>query len=367
MKVAIVSSGLGNVRRGFEIFADELFEHLKTEIDVTLFKGGGEPGENKIVIPNIPRNSALLGGKNSSLDYWTRCKIEQTTFSVFLLYHLIRGRFDTVHVMDPSVYAVLHRVKKTFKKIPAMIVTNGGPFSLNRVSKFEFIHQVTSYYYNQAKQAGIEEQKMELIPYPVETSLFNSGVNQNFRARHGIPKDAYMIISVGAVNKSHKRMDWIIKETAKLTGQPFLLIVGEEDSETPDIMSLAREKLSDSIKFLTLDHRDLAEAYSAADMFILASTIEGFGIVFLEAMASGLPIIAHDHPNQRWILGDAGVFVDMIVECELSNKISEFIADKEKGLRLGEKGRLRAENVFSWNVLVQKYIGLHEKVIGGKV
>ena len=39
MKVAIISTGLGNIRRGFEIFADELFDHLKTEIDVTLFKG----------------------------------------------------------------------------------------------------------------------------------------------------------------------------------------------------------------------------------------------------------------------------------------------------------------------------------------
>ena len=367
MKVAIVSTGLGNVKRGFEIFADELYSHLKTEIDVTLFKGGGERKEKEVVLPNISRNSLLLGGKNSSLSYWTRCKIEQTTFSVFLLYPLIRGGFDVIHVMDPSVYAVLYKLKKRFNIFPAMVVTNGGPFTLNRVSKFEFVHQVTPYYYDKAKRAGVNEEKMDVIPYPVDTSLFKPGADSDFRMRHGISEDCYLIISVGAVNKSHKRMDWIIKEAARLKERPYLLIVGEEDGETPDIKKLGIEKLPGRLKFITLDRGELAEAYCAADLFILASTIEGFGIVFIEAMASGLPIITHDHPNQRWILGEVGTFVDMEKEGELAKKIALFMADKEAGVKLGEKGRVRAETVFSWDALTEKYVGLYEKVVNHRV
>jgi len=362
LKVAIVSTGSGNIRRGFEIFADELFNHLKTKIDITLFKGGGKGGKKEIVIPNIGRDSALLGGKNSFLKYNKRYRIEQATFSIPLICHLINGKYDVIHLMDPSLCRIIFNLKEVWKSSPRLIITNGGPFSPNRYKRYDFTHQLTPFYYEGAIRAGVSREKMAVIPIPVDTAMFSHAPQSTFRENFGIPEDVFLIVSVGAMNKYHKRMHWLINEVAKLKGEAYLLIVGEVEDETPRIKSLGREKLSNNIKFLTLTHREMPQVYKAADLFVLASTVEAFGMVFLEAMASGLPIIAHDHPNQRWILGHTGTFVNMEKENELAENITEFMADKEKAKRLGEKGRERAERIFSWNVLAQKYIEMYEKV-----
>ena len=268
--------------------------------------------------------------------------------------------------MDPSLCRILFNLRWIWKSPPRLLITNGGPFSPNRYKRYDFTHQLTPFYYEEAIRAGISKEKMAVIPIPVDTTMFNYAPPSVFREKFGIPEDVYLIVSVGAMNKYHKRMHWLINETAKLNGEVYLLIVGEIEDETPEIKSLGREKLSNNIKFLTLNHREMPQVYKAADLFVLASTVEAFGMVFLEAMASGLPIIAHDHPNQRWILGDAGHFVDMEQEGELAKNIAEFMADKEKAKRLGEKGRERAERIFSWDILAQKYIEMYKKVSIGR-
>lgn len=56
MKIALVSTGLGRVLRGFESLTESLFQALRNQapyLDVTLFQGGGRPGNRRIVVPNL--------------------------------------------------------------------------------------------------------------------------------------------------------------------------------------------------------------------------------------------------------------------------------------------------------------------------
>jgi hypothetical protein len=60
LKVALLCSGLGNITRGHEVFARELFSLLEGRVDITLLKGGGQPSAREWVIPNVPRNAPCL-------------------------------------------------------------------------------------------------------------------------------------------------------------------------------------------------------------------------------------------------------------------------------------------------------------------
>ena len=364
MRVAIACSGLGNVKRGYETFAEDLFNRLKGRVDVTLFKGGGRKGKKDIVLPNIKRDSFLLGSEKSRIKWEKRYLIEQCTFSMPLAYNLFKDKHDILHFSDPQLGNNIFHLKKVWSKAPRLLFSNGGPLSPEHYKRFDFIQQLTLHYHEEALKAGISENKMTLLPYGIDTEFFNPSIKSSFREKHGIPEEAFLIISVGAINKSHKRMHWVINEVARVKEKPFLIIIGEADSETPNVKNLGNDRLSKRIKFLKLGHNEMPNAYRAADLFVLASLIEGFGIVFLEAMASELPIIAHDHPNQRWILGDAGLFVDMEKENELASKIEHLMKNNIEAERIGKQGRKRAENSFSWDVLIPKYVEMYKKVLG---
>ncbi|MFY7913426.1 MAG: glycosyl transferase family 1, partial [Rubrivivax sp.] len=60
MKIALLCTGLGNIYRGHEVFARELFDLLKDDLDITLFKGGGTAAPRELVMPNIGRQDAVL-------------------------------------------------------------------------------------------------------------------------------------------------------------------------------------------------------------------------------------------------------------------------------------------------------------------
>ena len=94
----------------------------------------------------------------------------------------------------------------------------------------------------------------------------------------------------------------------------------------------------------------MPEIYSRANVFTLASkTYESFGIVLVEAMASGLPVVATDDPIRREIVGDAGLFVD-------PTDTDAYAAAIEKALNTdwGNKPRKQAEK-FDWDVIAKQY------------
>ena len=85
VKIFLICSGLGNINRGYESFAEECFNELSKEssIDITLFKGGVESGNKEITLRNIPRSSYLarLFGKILGKEPYF---IEQVTFFLSL-------------------------------------------------------------------------------------------------------------------------------------------------------------------------------------------------------------------------------------------------------------------------------------------
>ena len=361
MKIALLCSGLGNVYRGHEIFARDLFELLKKDIDITLFKGGGEPLPNERVIDNIPRNSASLDHIHlavspkweSAIREQERIRVETETFAYASLKPLLEGGYDVIHCLEQEVCNILYSQRHLFEKTPKIVFSNGGVIPAHNLPNCDFVQEHTDHNLKQSAKG-----KSFMIPHGVDMKLFHPGVETNFRVEHGIPEDAFVIISVGTICYWHKRTDYVIREIAPIK-DAYLVIVGQECGDTPEIIKLGKQLMGDRIVFTKMSHEDLPKAYAAANVFVLGSLFETFGIVYIEAMASGLPVISTNHVNQTSIVKE-GVFIDMKTPGELTIAVNNL--DPEKLAYLGKRGpEIVAEN-YDLTLLRQRYIERYSQI-----
>jgi len=104
---------------------------------------------------------------------------------------------------------------------------------------------------------------------------------------------------------------------------------------------------SDIIFFGPADDRQLNSFYSRAEFLVLPSLMEGFGLVGLEAMSLGCPVVASDIEVLREVYGCAAMFFNPKDIGGLASKMEKFIKDKELRVKLIKKGKERA-GIFSW-------------------
>ena len=361
MKIALLCSGLGHVDRGHEIFARDLFEMLKDSLDITLFKGGGKVATGERVIDNLPRNSPLLGEiKMAVSPKWAsaareqeRIRVETETFAYAALKPLMEGAYDVIHCLEQEVCNILYANRHLFVRTPKIVFSNGGAIPAGNLPNCDFVQEHTDY--NLSRSA---RNKAFMIPHGVDINLFHPGVKTDFRRQQGIPDDAFVVISVGTICYWHKRMDYVIREVAAVPGA-FLVIVGQECADTEQIVALGKELMGERIVFTRMPHDELPNAYAAADVFVLGSLFETFGIVYIEAMAMGLPVFCTDHVNQRSIVKD-GVFLDMRKAGVLTGALSQVNQTLLGSLRT--KGPENAARYYDLALLRQRYIDQYRRI-----
>ena len=173
----------------------------------------------------------------------------------------------------------------------------------------------------------------------------------------GLPGDRPVVLSVGTVNQSHKRMEYVVREVAALPEpRPCLVLLGQQDDETPAVRALADSLLgTDGYIIRTVKHAEVSGYYQAAEVFVLASFNEGFGRVFLEAMSWGLPCLAHQYPLMDYVLGDTGQLADFTQPGGLTTLLCDVL---EYGDDLPGRGRRHqsAFERFSWQQLQPAYV-----------
>jgi 1,2-diacylglycerol 3-alpha-glucosyltransferase len=360
MKMFLVSSGLGQINRGYESFTRECFEALKEQpgLEITLFKGGGASRPDDVTLWNLPREGRLaswLGRVTGRGAYL----VEQVTFTLALLPHLLRQRPDIIYFSDGNIGNFLWRLRRFLGLRYKLLFSNGGPLS-PPFPRWDFVQQVAPTHAEAALEAGHPSDRQMVVPYGFTfgepTSPDRSGIAA-MRRRLNLPGDRAVVLSVGAINASHKRMDYVIDEVAQLPEpRPFLLLLGQPDAETPSLESRALNCLGKgTFAFRTVRQAEVSDYLSVADVFVLASLVEGFGRVIVEACGSGLPCVVHACPLMHYILGEHGHYVDATQSGALAAILSALLAgppSKEECARMREMARDR----FSWAALVPDYI-----------
>jgi glycosyltransferase involved in cell wall biosynthesis len=167
-----------------------------------------------------------------------------------------------------------------------------------------------------------------------------------------------IVISVAALNRQVKRLDYLIEEVATLPRpRPFVLLVGEPDDETPDIRALARARLGpDAHDVRTVPAAEVPDLLQASDLFVLTSLIESQGRALIEAASHGLPCLAHDSPVMRFALGDHGIFGDFTRAGSLTRLLRVRAADPEQLLAGRPARHHHVYERFSWDRLRPRYV-----------
>ncbi|MEQ8971690.1 MAG: glycosyltransferase family 4 protein [Coleofasciculus sp. C1-SOL-03] len=373
IKVFIVCSGLGRIQRGFESFTQECFEALSKVkyIDITLFKGGGQSNAKEMTLWNLPRHSWLamqFGQMTRRGAYY----IEQASFALSLLPHLYRQQPDVIYYSDGTVGNVLWHWRRFTKQSYKLLFSNGAPFFPPLLPYYDHLQQVAPSHLQVALDRGVPAAKQTLIPYgvkiPAELKLLSFPERETLRRQLRLPQKRQIILSVGAINKSHKRMDYLIREIGTLSEpRPYLLLLGQQESQSPEILQLGNQLLgTDNFQVRTVASHQVADYYRVADAFVLASLTEGFGRVFLEAMSYGLPCLAHDYEVARFVLGKEGYFANF----ELPGSLADLIYKVLVEVHDESKCYLRHRSVydrFSWKKLLSSYSDMIQYVACKKI
>jgi len=141
------------------------------------------------------------------------------------------------------------------------------------------------------------------------------------------------------------------------------VIVG--DGELMNALQLRTSELGlDSVVRLTGERKDIPSVMAALDLFALSSLNEGLGRVLVEAMASGVPVVATSVGGVPEVLssGEYGVLVPSGDPRSLADAIVRLLRDEQERRRLGAKGRTRAVE-FSNENMVRRFAGLYEELL----
>lgn len=369
IKVFIVCSGLGHIQRGFESFFRGCFDALKDtrELELVLFKGGGTKSYHERALWNLPRNgrAARICGKLVGRGGYFS---EQFTFFLSMLPRLYQQRPDVVYVSDVVLANLLRKCSGCFGY--RVLYCNGGPTKPEFLHRWDHVQQVSPQYMDEAITAGIPAEKQTLLPYgvnmPARLVFRKMASSKADRKELGLPVQRRLLLSVGAINTSRKRMDYLIREVALLPEpQPYLLLLGVREKESPEIQQLAEKLLPGGFETRTVEKHEMSQYYQAADLFSLASVDEGFGLVYAEAVAHGLPCLVHDYQTSRFVLGDMGIYGDLAKSGELAKMIAGLDPDDFAKERAVARHAYVYEK-FSWDRLKPAYIDMFYHCAGKK-
>jgi glycosyltransferase involved in cell wall biosynthesis len=181
-----------------------------------------------------------------------------------------------------------------------------------------------------------------------------------------LPADALIVLCCAAIRRFHKRIDYLIREFAAFAegyaGAAFLVIAGARESDTDALIDLGRELLGERVLFLVnVPRTEMPQLYRAADLFVLSSLFETFGMVLVEAMATGLPVICYDMPTFRHVVGPAGLFADISRENGLARALLA-MGQPEVRESLAQAARAHVEANFSERVVVDQLLEMYNRV-----
>jgi N-acetyl-alpha-D-glucosaminyl L-malate synthase BshA len=145
-----------------------------------------------------------------------------------------------------------------------------------------------------------------------------------------------------------------------------LLMVGE-GPERSSAQALARRLgVLDRIRFLGT-RRGIAEIAAMADVFLLPSELESFGLSALEAMACGVPVVGSDAGGLPEVVrhAESGYLLPVGDVEGMSNRVIEILKDEERRREMGEAARHRVESLFDAERVVSQYEAVYARVLGG--
>lgn len=281
---------------------------------------------------------------------------------------IVKRRPQVIYFSEWYTGVGLHLLRRLNRQNYALVLSNGS-MAPGGFEWFDRVHQHTAPALDYVLARGADPCRHILLPvaFRMQPSLEVPTAEERhaLRSRLGLPIDRNIVISVAALNRHHKRLDYLITELARLPEpRPFLLLVGQPEAETDGLRSLAHELLGEhGHNIRSVPSGEVPPLLRASDAFVLPSLAEGLPRALVEAMGQGLLCLAHDYPVAHYALGGHGRLADFRQEGELASLISASAEGDHDPARMRSRHRFVYES-FSWDALRPQYVDMLHGAVG---
>lgn len=207
-----------------------------------------------------------------------------------------------------------------------------------------------------------------VIPTGLQASSFADADGLSFKKKHGIENKRPMLLYVGRVafEKNIPFLFEMVKVLVERHPNVLLVVAGEGPAEKMLHDLAITLKISENVKFIGYLDRDteLNACYKSADVFVFSSKSETQGLVLLEAMAQGTPVVGIAELGTASILHEGhGALITAEDALEFSDKVASLIENHEKCDLLSQQAKDYALCVWSADVQAQRMANFYEKTI----
>ncbi len=282
---------------------------------------------------------------------------------------------DIVHTHNPSVW-LYGGIAAKLACLP-LIHTAHTP-SDYAVGRWGMIERVLSWFTDQVTSVsksvaefmiegeGVARKKVQVILNGVKSEDYDVTVDRAEKRRElGLAENDFAYINVARFfpNKDHSTLLKAFAIVVKQMPEAKLLLCGEGTLKEDLMKEAAALGLTNSVKFLG-NRRDIPYVHRAIDVFVLSSIKEGLPIVLLEAMASGVPIVTTDvDGNPEAVLhNETGLVVPARNPEALAKAMIELKNDPARRRSMGEKGRTRVKEHFTFEKMVASYYAIYDRI-----
>ena len=213
---------------------------------------------------------------------------------------------------------------------------------------------------------GVPRARVEVIPLGVDRRRFRPRAQAEARRALGLDEQAQILLAVGRIEPL-KGLDILIESLAEMTerDQLQLLIVGGDDRAEPEIARLRAVAESagvpDVVRFVgPVPHEQLDAYYNAADVVVMPSFYESFGLVAVEAMASGVPVVASRVGGLTSTVADgrSGYLIPWRCPGPFAEKLDLLLENHSLRNALGASAARSMED-YEWSAVAQSLLALY--------
>lgn len=305
------------------------------------------------------------------------------------------AKYDIVHLHYPFVFGqeILHAVAG-LRRIPVVITYHQDLILSGMMGRMVALHEktvgrliltranrllVTSRdYFNASRIARFfkpNDPRVTEMPNGVDTSRFTTDVDTaGIRSMYGFAEDDVVLAFCGGMDTPHyfKGVDVLLNAAARVDAPNLrLMLIGDGDLRARYMEEARRLGLGERAVFCgRVPDSDLPRHYAAADFLVLPSTTmgEAFGIVLLEAMAAGKPVIASNLPGVRTVVNSG---VDGFLAApndidDLAARIRDMLDAGDRRKVMGRAGRDKVVAKYDWSRINERLVDVYREVVDGR-
>ena len=210
----------------------------------------------------------------------------------------------------------------------------------------------------------VSPERVTVIYNGVDVEKYRSRTPVDVRRKFGITGP--FILFVGRISRQ-KGTDVLLKAAENLN-RDVTLVLAATSPDTEELLLEVTERVKSNPRVLWInemvDEETLVSLYSEAEVFVCPSVYEPFGIINLEAMACGTPVVASGVGGILEVVldGETGILVPPSDPDALATALNDLLSDKSRREAFSNVGRKRVEDHFSWEIIGKRTLDLYRKV-----